>query len=176
MAYACCVSCGSARMPSASSAQTPGSFARSWRNCKCVCSIAKILRVLAFACQPPALKLTVCSDELLLSRSWTVGSLQLTRRTFGSTECTRFFFLNNVLKTRCFGIIVHEHMMLLNTNTTNCHIVVVLCRDLSYNHLTRLEETAFVGLGLLESLNLGENSISHLGEGVFSGLASLRTL
>uniref|UniRef100_A0A672G7F6 Ig-like domain-containing protein n=1 Tax=Salarias fasciatus TaxID=181472 RepID=A0A672G7F6_SALFA len=45
--------------------------------------------------------------------------------------------------------------------------------DLSHNHLTRLEETAFVGLGLLESLNLGENSISHLGEGVFSGLASL---
>uniref|UniRef100_A0A667X1R7 Leucine rich repeats and immunoglobulin like domains 2 n=1 Tax=Myripristis murdjan TaxID=586833 RepID=A0A667X1R7_9TELE len=48
--------------------------------------------------------------------------------------------------------------------------------DLSFNHLTRLEETAFVGLGLLESLNLGENSISHLGEGVFSSLASLRSL
>lgn len=48
--------------------------------------------------------------------------------------------------------------------------------DLSFNHLTRLEETAFVGLGLLESLNLGENSISYLGEGVFSGLASLCTL
>uniref|UniRef100_A0A665TCL7 Ig-like domain-containing protein n=1 Tax=Echeneis naucrates TaxID=173247 RepID=A0A665TCL7_ECHNA len=48
--------------------------------------------------------------------------------------------------------------------------------DLSFNHLTRLEETAFVGLGFLESLNLGENSISHFGEGVFSGLASLRTL
>ena len=51
-----------------------------------------------------------------------------------------------------------------------------MCRDLSFNHLTRLEETAFVGLGLLENLNLGENSIIHLGEGVFSGLASLRTL
>lgn len=51
-----------------------------------------------------------------------------------------------------------------------------LCRDLSFNHLTRLEEAAFVGLGLLDSLNLGENSISHLGEGVFSGLASLHTL
>lgn len=50
------------------------------------------------------------------------------------------------------------------------------CRDLSFNHLARLEETAFVGLGLLESLNLGENSISYLGEGVFSGLASLCTL
>lgn len=49
-------------------------------------------------------------------------------------------------------------------------------RDLSFNHLTRLEETAFVGLGLLQSLNLGENSISYLGEGVFSGLTSLCTL
>lgn len=56
------------------------------------------------------------------------------------------------------------------------HVCACLSRDLSFNHLTRLEETAFVGLGLLESLNLGENSISHLGEGVFSGLASLRTL
>lgn len=54
--------------------------------------------------------------------------------------------------------------------------VTVLCRDLSYNHLTRLEDTAFVGLGLLESLYLGENSISHLGEGVFGGLTNLRTL
>lgn len=54
--------------------------------------------------------------------------------------------------------------------------VVSLNRDLSGNHLTRLEETAFKGLDFLESLNLGENSISHLGEGVFSGLSSLRTL
>ena len=51
-----------------------------------------------------------------------------------------------------------------------------LCRDLSFNHLTRLEDTAFVGLGLLENLNLGENTISHLGEGVFGSLASLRVL
>lgn len=55
-------------------------------------------------------------------------------------------------------------------------LAVFLCRDLSFNHLTRLEETAFQGLGFLESLNLGENAISHLAEGVFSGLASLRTL
>ncbi|XP_060897096.1 leucine-rich repeats and immunoglobulin-like domains protein 2 [Labrus mixtus] len=48
--------------------------------------------------------------------------------------------------------------------------------DLSFNHLTRLEETAFIGLGLLENLNLGENAISHLGEGVFGGLANVRTL
>ncbi|MBN3297422.1 LRIG2 protein, partial [Amia calva] len=51
-----------------------------------------------------------------------------------------------------------------------------LCRDLSYNHLTRLEDTAFSGLGLLETLNLGENSVSHLGEGVFAGLSNLCTL
>ncbi|CDQ67306.1 unnamed protein product [Oncorhynchus mykiss] len=48
--------------------------------------------------------------------------------------------------------------------------------DLSFNHLTRLEETVFIGLGLLENLNLGENTISHLGEGVFSSLANLRSL
>lgn len=52
----------------------------------------------------------------------------------------------------------------------------VLFRDLSFNHLTRLEETAFIGLRLLENLNLGENTISHLGEGVFSSLANLRSL
>uniref|UniRef100_A0A669BW92 Leucine rich repeats and immunoglobulin like domains 2 n=1 Tax=Oreochromis niloticus TaxID=8128 RepID=A0A669BW92_ORENI len=37
--------------------------------------------------------------------------------------------------------------------------VVSLHRDLSGNHLTRLEETAFKGLDFLESMNLGENSI-----------------
>uniref|UniRef100_A0AAY4DI14 Ig-like domain-containing protein n=1 Tax=Denticeps clupeoides TaxID=299321 RepID=A0AAY4DI14_9TELE len=48
--------------------------------------------------------------------------------------------------------------------------------DLSFNHLTRLEGSAFAGLGLLVNLNLGDNLINHLGEGVFSNLASLRTL
>ncbi|XP_061148076.1 leucine-rich repeats and immunoglobulin-like domains protein 2 [Syngnathus typhle] len=47
--------------------------------------------------------------------------------------------------------------------------------DLSSNDLTRLEDTAFVGLGLLESLNLGENSISRVEERVFSSLANLHT-
>lgn len=55
-------------------------------------------------------------------------------------------------------------------------LLFVLYRDLSFNHLTRLEDTAFVGLGLLESLNLSENAISHVGERVFSSLANLRTL
>uniref|UniRef100_A0A7N6ABB0 Ig-like domain-containing protein n=1 Tax=Anabas testudineus TaxID=64144 RepID=A0A7N6ABB0_ANATE len=57
-----------------------------------------------------------------------------------------------------------------------CQKLEELCVDLSFNHLTRLEETAFQGLSFLEILNLGENAISHLAEGVFSGLASLRTL
>lgn len=35
MACTCCVCCGSARTPSASSDQTPGSSAKSWRNCEC---------------------------------------------------------------------------------------------------------------------------------------------
>lgn len=49
-------------------------------------------------------------------------------------------------------------------------------RDLSYNQLTRLRESAFVGLGLLEKLNLGDNRISHIADGVFRGLTNLRTL
>lgn len=69
----------------------------------------------------------------------------------------------NEVKFKCMGIVFYE-------------IGVYLCRDLSHNHLTRIEETAFVGLGFLETLNLGENAISHLGEGVFRSLAHLRTL
>lgn len=49
-------------------------------------------------------------------------------------------------------------------------------RDLSYNQLTRLKESAFVGLGLLEKLNLGDNHINHIADGVFRGLTNLQTL
>ncbi len=49
-------------------------------------------------------------------------------------------------------------------------------RDLSFNHLSRLEDWVFSGLSLLQSLNLGDNQITHLGEGVFSSLANVRTL
>uniref|UniRef100_A0A8C1ZWA3 Leucine-rich repeats and immunoglobulin-like domains 2 n=1 Tax=Cyprinus carpio TaxID=7962 RepID=A0A8C1ZWA3_CYPCA len=48
--------------------------------------------------------------------------------------------------------------------------------DLSFNHLSRLEDWVFSGLSLLQSLNLGDNQISHLGEGVFSSLVNIRTL
>lgn len=77
------------------------------------------------------------------------------------------------------------HVVTYNNETVNTcpykniylvFFCLVVYSDLSFNHLTRLEETAFVGLGLLESLYLGENSISYLGEGVFSGLTSLCTL
>lgn len=49
-------------------------------------------------------------------------------------------------------------------------------RDLSYNQLTRLDETAFVGLNLLEKLNLSDNRVSHIADGVFKGLSNLQTL
>lgn len=55
-------------------------------------------------------------------------------------------------------------------------IACVFVRDLSYNHLSRLEDWAFSSLGLLQSLNLGENRITHLGEEVFDSLANVRTL
>uniref|UniRef100_A0A803WCM4 Leucine rich repeats and immunoglobulin like domains 2 n=1 Tax=Ficedula albicollis TaxID=59894 RepID=A0A803WCM4_FICAL len=48
--------------------------------------------------------------------------------------------------------------------------------DLSYNQLTRLKESAFVGLSLLEKLNLGDNHINHIADGVFRGLTNLHTL
>lgn len=47
---------------------------------------------------------------------------------------------------------------------------------MSHNQLTRLKESAFVGLGLLEKLNLGDNRISYIADGVFRGLTSLQTL
>lgn len=48
--------------------------------------------------------------------------------------------------------------------------------DLSYNQLTRLDESAFVGLSLLERLNLGDNRVTHIADGVFRFLSNLQTL
>lgn len=48
--------------------------------------------------------------------------------------------------------------------------------DLSYNQLTRLDESAFVGLSLLETLNLGDNRVTHIADGVFRFLSNLKTL
>lgn len=72
--------------------------------------------------------------------------------------------------------IMMKQQILAHTKLFILLFLPVVYRDLSFNHLTRLEETAFVGLGLLQSLNLGENAISYLGEGVFGGLTSLCTL
>lgn len=48
--------------------------------------------------------------------------------------------------------------------------------DLSYNQLTRLDESAFVGLSLLERLNLGDNRVTHIADGVFRFLSNLQIL
>ena len=48
--------------------------------------------------------------------------------------------------------------------------------DLSYNQLTCLDESSFVGLSLLERLNLGDNRVTHIADGVFRFLSNLQTL
>lgn len=168
MAYACCVFYGSAKMPLASSDQTPGSFAKSWRNCECVYFIAKLLRVHFLSASELC---SGCSDNwLLFQYCWVSSADSVLCCLCECTECV--CVLKTILCNYCIKLLSIWKLFDLIFIT----FVVVLCRDLSFNHLTRLEETAFVGLGLLESLNLGENSIRHLGEGVFSGLASLRIL
>lgn len=49
-------------------------------------------------------------------------------------------------------------------------------RDLSYNQLTRLDEFAFIGVNVLEKLNLSDSRLSYIADGVFKGLSYLQTL
>lgn len=49
-------------------------------------------------------------------------------------------------------------------------------RILSFNNLTRLDEESLADLSSLSILRLGHNSISHIAEGAFRGLKSLRVL
>lgn len=49
-------------------------------------------------------------------------------------------------------------------------------RDLTANHLTRLEEASFLGLSLLDKLDIGNNRISFIADGAFRGLSRLQTL
>lgn len=57
------------------------------------------------------------------------------------------------------------------------HLVVCVAhRNLSSNHLSRLEESSFVGLSLLDQLHIGSNRVSFIADGAFRGLSSLRTL
>lgn len=50
------------------------------------------------------------------------------------------------------------------------------CSDLSSNHLSRLEESSFAGLSLLEALHLGSNRVSFIADGAFRGLSNLQVL
>lgn len=49
-------------------------------------------------------------------------------------------------------------------------------RDLSYNQLTRLDDFAFIGVNVLEKLNLSDNRLSYIADGVFKGLSYLQIL
>ena len=49
-------------------------------------------------------------------------------------------------------------------------------RILSFNNLTRLDEESLADLSSLSILRLSHNSISHIAEGAFRGLKSLRVL
>lgn len=49
-------------------------------------------------------------------------------------------------------------------------------RVLSFNNLTRLDEESLAELSSLSVLRLSHNSISHIAEGAFKGLRSLRVL
>lgn len=58
----------------------------------------------------------------------------------------------------------------------NVILVCFIIRNLSYNNLTKLSENSFAKLVNLISLRLGHNFISHITEGAFRGLNTLRTL
>lgn len=51
-----------------------------------------------------------------------------------------------------------------------------LCSNLSSNHLSRLEESSFSGLSLLQELHAGHNRVSFIADGAFRGLSNLQTL
>ncbi len=57
------------------------------------------------------------------------------------------------------------------------HLMLLLSvSDLSWNQLSRLEESSFVGLSVLEQLHIGNNHISFIADGAFRGLANLQAL
>lgn len=56
------------------------------------------------------------------------------------------------------------------------HRFVYASSNLSANHLTRLEESSFVGLSLLDKLHIGNNRVSFIADGAFRGLSSLQML
>lgn len=52
----------------------------------------------------------------------------------------------------------------------------VRCSNLSSNHLSRLEESSFAGLSLLQELHVGSNRVSFIADGAFRGLSNLQML
>lgn len=48
--------------------------------------------------------------------------------------------------------------------------------NLSTNHLSRLEESGFAGLSLLDELDVGNNRVSFIADGAFRGLSNLQML
>lgn len=51
-----------------------------------------------------------------------------------------------------------------------------LDRDLTFNHLSRLDDSSFLGLSLLNTLHIGNNKVSYIADCAFRGLSSLKTL
>lgn len=67
-----------------------------------------------------------------------------------------FFYYQGSLFSRCFCCLSYS--------------------NLSSNHLSRLEESSFVGLSLLDELHIGNNRVSFIADGAFRGLSNLQML
>lgn len=59
---------------------------------------------------------------------------------------------------------------------SNMFVITLSHSNLSSNHLSRLEESSFVGLSLLDELHIGNNRVSFIADGAFRGLSNLQTL
>lgn len=70
--------------------------------------------------------------------------------------CLFFFYYQGSLFSRCFCCLSYS--------------------NLSSNHLSRLEESSFVGLSLLDELHIGNNRVSFIADGAFRGLSNLQML
>lgn len=58
----------------------------------------------------------------------------------------------------------------------SCCFCCLSYSNLSSNHLSRLEESSFVGLSLLDELHIGNNRVSFIADGAFRGLSNLQML
>lgn len=60
--------------------------------------------------------------------------------------------------------------------TRDLRVCIYVFSNLSSNHLTRLEESSFVGLSLLDELHIGNNRVSFIADGAFRGLTNLQMM